>query len=145
MDASKDKVTFVRFVNKLKIDICLFLYILYYVGRICFRFIVELSQFKSIFASMNVHLPVVTSFFLSISDILRNWWMVGLVPALLLFLAIVGGILFLMATKGMDDSSAVGPLIFFGLLVTVIFLYALDALISFTVYMPMLKLVNSVG
>ena len=84
MDSSEKQSIFVRFVNRYKVDLCLLFYIIYMLGKLAFKFIAEIPQIKSIFECMNVELPGVTLLLFSISDFAQEWWMVGLVPALII-------------------------------------------------------------
>jgi len=146
MESTREKKSFARFVNCFKFEIFLLLYILYSLGRITFKLTVEVSQFKSIFASMNVELPSFTMFLLNLSDVVSEWWMVGLLPALALIGTLVTVVLVVLWTKALgDENSMTGAITCGSLIATAMFLIILEALMSAAIYLPMTKLVNSVG
>lgn len=138
--------TWFDFVVDFKLEICLLAYSAYCIFQLLWLVIVEVSAFKSIFQAMNVELPVLTRFLLSLSDIFNEYWFI-LVPAGLGIIvnSALFSLLWFKVKEFKFNKSIMETVPFLSLVVTILVLSGMYKLALWSMYLPMIKLVNYVG
>lgn len=139
-------ISWYEFIDEFKIYIGLTVFSWYLLLKFLWKLMYFVPTLRSIFASMNVELPIVTRMLLSTADKLQNYWFV-IIPLLLwLFGRFSYRTLLQLKTEGVGPKGTdIRVRSFLILLAITIFLLALEGLAYFYVYSPMLKLITCVG
>ncbi len=145
MNSLDDATTWTEFVGAFKLELCLLAYALCCLGKVVFGVLFVLPQFKSIFASMNVELPALTSALLSLSDLLEQWWYIALPSMAVALGCAVLYLLVWLKARGMGPKgTVVRAYAFVALLGANLLLYVVEVVGHLAMYRPMLTLTNSV-
>ena len=145
-DSSDGKFNFLKVIEKHKTEVCLVLYNIYILLKVAWIFFFEVPEFKSIFESMNIELPLVTQWILATSDVLNEYWFI-ILPLVfgVVFNFVLFGVLYV-KLRGIRYERYFQGLIPFALVFSAtVGAFVLDKVIQIAIYLPMLRLTNSVG
>ncbi len=146
MDVPMEEASWSDFFVTFKVDLCLIVYSLFLLGKQLFSVVIVLPQFQSIFASMNVELPFITQLLLSLGSNTNQYWFLIIPMVFILTAMAVSKWTFWLKAKGFGPKGRDARVYSFtGLVALIIVVFILEYIGYVAIYMPMLKLVNSVG
>ena len=145
MSPDTHPISWYEFIDKFKVYIGLFVFSWYLLLKFLWKLVYFVPTLRSIFASMNVELPLMTRLLLSASDKLQNYWFVMIPLLFWLFGRFTYRTLRQLKTEGLGPKGTDTRVRSFLILMGVaILLLALEGLAYFYVYSPMLKLITCV-
>ena len=140
-----DDLAYAKFLESYKLETCILVYCLYLVGRMVWNIIFVLPQFESIFASMNVELPLATRVLMKASAVANRFWPIVFPLGVVAVIHAIWSLYMWLKKRGMGPKGvyfrAYSHLCFIGAMISLIIL---EGLAEIAVWMPMLRLINNV-